>query len=401
MFSNRYTTLWDAVKALSEAKVRNPDSLISSVVDFDASVTKILFMRDLGCSGKLDQTILAQSAAKKKTRFNGRLFPVVPIYATSICMEQCLYCNFRAGNKGVEIERVRLSDDELMAEARYLIEVKGLRVLELVYATDPLMRVDTMCRHVELLRDLLGQHGGGTVGINAEALEEEEYRRLLGAGLLFAVLWQETYDRERYQELHPGTTKKTNFEYRFDAYERMLSAGIRNIGMGVLCGLADWRCDWAMLMNHERYLFRKYGCGAAILGVPRLKQASGAVLQRTPFIPSRQEFLVAVALHNIFAPETMAFVNTREDWDLCVDLSNGGGCLFTFNCSTVPGGYSLGHRGYQFPTGSYDAPVFAEKLKDAGLYPHFNWSFNGTTPSVCNRNNCKLPVHGDDLQSTV
>ena len=57
---------------------------------------------------------------------------------------------------GVGVERKRLTDAELVQEATYLVDEKGLRVLELVYASDPLMRVDTMCRHVELLRNVLG-----------------------------------------------------------------------------------------------------------------------------------------------------------------------------------------------------------------------------------------------------
>ena len=106
------------------------------------------------------------------------------------------------------------------------------------------------------------------IGISAEALEERDYRRLVDAGLSWSVLWQETYDKTRYAELHPGKTKKANFEYRLDAYERMLAAGIEHVGIGILSGLSDWRRDWAMLMLHEEYMQRRYGCGATILAPP-------------------------------------------------------------------------------------------------------------------------------------
>ena len=82
------------------------------------------------------------------------MFAIVPVYVTSICQEQCLYFNFRAGNKGVGVERRRLTDEEIEAEALYLIGEKGLRVIKLVYATDPRMRSDAMCRHVERVRRL-------------------------------------------------------------------------------------------------------------------------------------------------------------------------------------------------------------------------------------------------------
>lgn len=375
MFNNVYNSTFAKVANISQRGSRQADLSLLQTDTLDPEVGSLLWADGIGCGGDLDREIIARSAASKSARFGNRVYAIVPIYVTSICAEHCVYCNFRAGNKGAEIERIRLSDPELAHEAIHLIKDKGLRVLELVYATDPEVRVDSMCRHVEMVRRLLDREGGGVVGINAEALDETEYHRLRDAGLTFSVLWQETYDRARYRELHPGSTKKTKFEYRLEAYERMVAAGISTIGMGVLSGLADWRADWAMLMEHEAYLHREYGVVPAILGVPRLKPAAGAILQETPFVPSRSEFLVAIALHNIFSPQCMAFVNTREAWDTCVEMCRGGGSLFTFNCSTIPGGYSLGHRGYQFPTGSYDAPVFAAKLSALGMKPVFDWRY--------------------------
>jgi 2-iminoacetate synthase len=153
----------------------------------------------------------------------------------------------------------------------------------------------------------------------------------------------------------------------------MLAAGVEHVGVGVLSGLSDWRWDWAMLMLHEEYLQQRCGGGATILGTPRLKLAPGALLQESLYTPTRQEFLATVALHNMFSPTTAAFVSTREDWELCVELARGGGCLFTLNCSTTPGGYSLQHGGCQFTAHSYDAPIYSSKLKSEGLDPVFNW----------------------------
>lgn len=322
------------------------------------------------------------------------------MYVTSICQEQCLYCNFRGGNKGIEVQRRRLTDDELEREATYLVEQKGQRVLELVYASDPQMQVDAMCRHVELLQRVLRRHGGGLVGISAEALEEGEYRRLVNAGLCWSVLWQETYDRDRYAELHPGRTKKSNFEYRLNAYERMLAAGVEHVGIGVLTGLSEWKREWAMLMLHEQYLHEHCGRGAGILGTPRLKLAPGALMQEAPYTVSQQEFLATIALHNIFAPTTAAFVSTREDWDLCLEMARGGGCLFTLNCSTTPGGYSLPHCGCQFTSGSYDAPVYTAKLKSEGLEPVFKWTAEdlaGCRPEAVCGEASRQPIAGTSL----
>jgi 2-iminoacetate synthase len=371
MFSDRYDLVWEQVTELSRTRagpLGSPHPLVAS--DF----VPYFWVDGFGTGGELDRTIVSRSAELKRERYQGRVFAIVPIYVTSICQEQCLYCNFRAANKGIGVERRRLTDEELEKEALYLVEEKGLKTLELVYATDPRMRVDSMCRHVELLRTVLERHGGGLVGISAEALDESEYRRLVDAGLCLSVLWQETYDRDRYSVLHPGKTKKANFAYRLDAYERMLATEVEHVGMGVLSGLADWRRDWAMLMLHEEYLHRRRSRGLTILGIPRLKPAPGAPFQESPFTPTRQEFLVTVALHNIFSPETAAFVSTREDWEVCLELARGGGCLFTLNCSTTPGGYSLQHGGCQFTAHSYDAPIYSAKLESEGLDPVFQWN---------------------------
>ena len=370
MFSDECKIAWD--KSLDLCRTR-PKPLESAQPWVASDYVSLFWNEEFGSEGELDRAIIARSAEAKSALYGARVFVIAPIYVTSICQEQCLYCNFRAPNKGVGVERRRLTDHELEQEALYLVEEKGLRVLELVYATDPRMRVDSMCRHVELLRSVLEHHGSGLVGISSEAFDEDEYRCLVDAGLCWSVLWQETYDRSRYAMLHPGKTKKARFEYRLDAYERMLAAGVEHVGIGVLSGLSDWKQDWTMLMLHEEYLRRRCGRGPTILGIPRLKRAPGAPFQESPFTPTRQEFLVTVALHNVFAPSTAAFVSTREDWDLCVGLARGAGCLFTLNCSTTPGGYSLHHGGCQFAAHSYDAPIYSTKLRSEGLTPVFDW----------------------------
>lgn len=111
-------------------------------------------------------------------------------------------------------------------------------------------------------------------------------------------------------------------------------------------------------------------------------------MKDAPYTVTRQEFLATLALHNLFAPTTAAFVSTREDWELCLEMARGGGCLFTLNCSTTPGGYSLSHCGCQFTSGSYDAPVYSTRLKAEGFEPVFNWTaedLSGCRPeaSIC------------------
>lgn len=384
MFSNVYQNLRHEIGTLAEMVRRGEyEPLILS--PHDPRLAGAFWLPAFGTGGDLDRHVLAQSKRMKTSRFGGGVFAIVPLYATSICQERCLYCNYRAANTGVKIDRIRLDDDDLLREAKFLMDEKGFRVLELVYATDPRVRVDAMCRHLELVKEMLEERGGGMVGINAESFDEPDYRRFAAAGADFSVVWMETYDRERYITLHPGGaqgTKKSNFGYRLDTYERMLAGGMRAIGMGVLSGLSDWRFDWAMLMYHEEYLREHYGADAAILGVPRLKPAAAAEVKSTEFIPTDQQFRLALALHNVFSPETLPFVSTREEWDLCVEMAAGGGCLFTFNCSTIPGGYTLAGKGEQFATGSYDVETYVPELRARGFDPVMAWEFSTSALAV-------------------
>jgi 2-iminoacetate synthase len=331
---------------------------------------------------ELASLVLAAARKKKAQRFNETVFSISPLYVTSICREHCAYCNFRAENKRAAITRLRLTPDQLREEVDFLVNHHGLRVVELVYSSDPKFRIDTIAEHISITADVLEKAGGGIVGINAAPFAVDEYQRLKAAGLNFIVLWQETYNRERYRELHIGRTPKTDYERRVTTFDRVIQGGIKNIGLGVLSGLAPWRADWLSLMAHEQYLYETYGVYAAVLGVPRLKPAKGALVQTTPYIPTDEEYLLAIAVHNLFSPITVPFVNTREHWALCVEASRGGGAIFTFNCSTIPGGYTQGTRGYQFPTDDFPASEYVPKLRSEGLSPVMRWTFEGIRAGV-------------------
>ena len=374
MFSDEYRQTFELVHAFEfrgERLGREGDS--PPLIPHDLEAVQLLWAPE----SKVDlrRQVIAAAADAKMERYGAVVCAIVPLYVTSHCQESCLYCNFRKENPGIDLQRRRLSVSELRQEAKFLAREKRFRVIELVYASDPDIRVDTMCRHVEAVSSVLEQTGGGMVGLNAESLDTSDYRRLRDAGLSFCVQWQETYDESQYVLYHRHCGKKADFDYRLDAYERMLDGGIQSIGMGVLSGLSDWRRDWALLVCHEDYLFREYGVRPAIVGVPRLKAARGAGLQETRFIPTSAELGFALAIHNLYSPETMAFVNTREEWELCVELARGGGSLMTFDCVTAPGGYTLGTRGHQFPTGSFDMSSHSEKLAGYGLRTVTDWHF--------------------------
>ena len=176
---------------------------------------------------ELVDMVLAAARKKKAERFEHAVFSISPLYVTSICREHCIYCNFRVENKSDAITRLRLTPDQLHEEVDFLVNRHGLHVIELVYSSDPHVGVADVAQHIRITADVLDQAGGGIVGINGAPFAKEEYEQLIDAGLNFIVLWQETYDREQYREMHPGRTPKTNYEHRITAYERMIRGGSR------------------------------------------------------------------------------------------------------------------------------------------------------------------------------
>lgn len=357
-FSNVFDSFWGAVSAVPDAPL---DSL-----RFGSDPTE-------------RTALLTQSHQAKSALFSDAVFPVSPLYVTSICKEKCTYCNYRAGSGDPGLKRVRLSDDELAREVEFLVAGEGLRAVELVYASDPAITNADIARHIGIARRIVEQYGGRTVGLSAEPMSVDEYKTLKDAGLTFSVVWQETYDPARYAELHPGNQVKSDFHYRLTSFDRMIEAGLEGVGYGVLSGLADWRRDWSMLLRHQQWLRDRYGRGCDILGIPRLKPAPGSTFREFSYAPDDDQFLALVALHNVRFPDVRPFVSTREEFDLCLRLAEGGGCLFTLDCSTVPGGYTLPNRGAQFVTGNYAAPRFAPRVEAAGF--RLDWLWDASRPS--------------------
>ncbi|WP_321471845.1 radical SAM protein [uncultured Paludibaculum sp.] len=352
-FSQAFDSIWGAVSAAPDEPLDSPA--------FGSDPTQL-------------EALLTESRLAKSSLFGNTVFPVSPLYVTSICKEKCTYCNYRAGSSDPGLKRVRLSDDELAREVEFLVAGEGLRAVELVYASDPAITHADIARHLSITRRIVEQYGGHTVGLSAEPMSVDEYKALKDVGLTFSVVWQETYDPARYAELHPGTQIKSNFRYRLESFERMIQAGLEGVGYGVLSGLADWRRDWSMLLRHQQWLRDNYGRGCNILGMPRLKAAPGSTFREFTYAPNDDQFLALVALHNVRFPDVRAFVSTREEFALCLRLAEGGGCLFTLDCSTVPGGYTLPNRGAQFVTGNYAAPQFAPRVEATGLKLDWFWS---------------------------
>ena len=172
-----------------------------------------------------------------------RLF--APLYLSNECINNCKYCGFSRDNP---ILRVTLSVDDMLREAQALKE-QGFRNILLVSGEHPKFVSNNY------LRDCIAALHEDWPGISLEVgpMETEDYRPLVEAGAEGLVVYQETYDRAIYTDMHTAGPKR-NFEWRLETPERAYAAGFRRLGIGALYGLADWRSE-AICRGGARGLF--------------------------------------------------------------------------------------------------------------------------------------------------
>ena len=276
---------------------------------------------------------------------------IIPVYLTSFCQNECLYCGYRQSNSIAERIRLGLEDFEKQLD---LILSWGHRQIELVLSDDPEFGPETVARYVAATRRKLETLGGGVVALCSPVYQQEDYVRLRDAGLDWVVEWQETYHRPHFDRWHfPGSPKR-NYEFRLDLWDRVIAAGITKIGLGVLLGLYDFRYDALAVIEQGNYLRRTYGIEPHALGIPRLKPARGVLASQKPnrFTVSDDDFRLIVGVYHLAFPTSRLFFNTRESYELNISLVAAGD-LFTVDCETLPGAYLRRHLPGQFSTHDY------------------------------------------------
>jgi 2-iminoacetate synthase len=152
-------------------------------------------------------------------------------------------------------------------------------------------------------------------------------------------MFQETYHRETYEKMHSG--KKGDYEFRLGTMDRALSAGLGDVGIGVLFGLYDYKFEVLSLLMHAEHLDEKFGIGPHTVSVPRIEEASNAPAAiDVPFPVSDEEFKKLVAVLRCSIPYTGIILSTRESADIRRELFNIGVSQISAGSKTNPGGYS-------------------------------------------------------------
>jgi 2-iminoacetate synthase len=259
-----------------------------------------------------------------------RLF--APLYLSNECINSCRYCGFSRDNP---ILRLTLSVDEVISEARYLAR-SGFRNLLLVAGEHPKFVSDDYL--VECVRVLPGDFS--SIAIEVAPMEVEQYRLIAEAGAEGLVVYQETYDRAIYNEMHVAGPKK-DFDWRLDCPERGYEAGFRRIGVGALFGLSPWRADAIALAAHLEYLLKRCWKSALTVSVPRLRPAAGEFQPRFPM--ADRDLVQLVCALRVTFPQVGIVLSTREAPALRDLLATVGVTMMSAGSHTEPGGYT--HQG--------------------------------------------------------
>ena len=204
-----------------------------------------------------------------KHRFYGnRIVMFAPLYLSNYCVNGCVYCPYHAKNK--TIHRKKLTQEEIRAEVIALQDM-GHKRLALEAGEHPLKNpIEYILESINTIYSIKHKNGAiRRVNVNIAATTVENYRRLREAGIGTYILFQETYNKENYEALHP-TGPKSDYAWHTEAMDRAMQGGIDDVGIGVLFGLETYRYDFVGLLMHAEHLEATYGVGPHTISVPRL-----------------------------------------------------------------------------------------------------------------------------------
>jgi len=305
----------------------------------DKAESPCLSMQDvsklLNCQNEEQHQRILEAAFKvKKKVFGDRIVLFAPLYISSYCSNNCLYCGFRRENK--HAKRIKLSTEEAVEQA-LILEKKGFKRVLLVTGEDPSRTPVSYINDV--VKSIYDNTGIRIIHLNAPPMSVNYLRRIRDTGVGVFQSFQETYHPETYKIMHPSGIK-ASYNFRLETMDRALTSGFKDVGIGVLLGLYNYKFEVLALMQHSYYLLKKFGTYPHTVSVPRLRPASGAIINDTPHIVSDIEFERIVAVYRLALPVTGIVITTRESSSFRDKLLTCGISQMSAGSKTDPGGYA-------------------------------------------------------------
>lgn len=321
---------------------KHNEALIDSLIE-KAKLRKGLSHREasvlLACDiEEKNQEIYRLAEQIKKDFYGNRIVMFAPLYLSNYCINGCTYCPYHMKNK--HIARKQLTQDEIRKEVIALQDM-GHKRLALEAGEDPVH--NTMDYYLECIKTIYSiKHKNGAirrVNINIAATTVDNYRLLKEAGIGTYILFQETYHKESYLELHP-TGPKHDYDYHTEAMDRAMEGGIDDVGIGVLFGLDKYRYEFAGLLMHAEHLEAAFGVGPHTISVPRLRHADDIDADSFDNGIDDDIFAKIVACIRIAVPYTGMIISTRESQKTRERVLHLGVSQISGGSKTSVGGYA-------------------------------------------------------------
>ncbi len=252
------------------------------------------------------EPLLEQMAerARIETRkhFGNTVYLFTPLYIANYCENYCVYCGFNCYN---DIRRMRLTPEQIEHEMQVIAQSGMEEILILTGESKGMSDVKYIGEACKLARKYFRM-----VGIEIYPVNVEDYRYLHECGVDYVTVFQETYDADRYEQLHLAGHKRV-FPYRFEAQERALMGGMRGVACSALLGLSDFRRDALASALHVYYLQRKYPHAEVSLSCPRLRPIinNGKI---NPLDVGERQLCQILCAYRIFLPFAGITVSSRE-----------------------------------------------------------------------------------------
>ncbi len=310
----------------------------------------------------------------KETFYGNRIVMFAPLYLSNYCVNGCVYCPYHMQNK--HIARKKLTQDEVKKEVIALQDM-GHKRLAIEAGEDPKNNpIEYILECINTIYSINHKNGAiRRVNVNIAATTVENYKKLKDAGIGTYILFQETYHKESYEELHP-TGPKHNYAYHTEAMDRAMEGGIDDVGLGVLFGLEKYKYEFAGLLMHAEHLEAVHGVGPHTISVPRLKRADDIDPDRFDNGLSDDIFEKIIACIRIAVPYTGMIISTRESQEVRERVLKLGVSQISGASRTSVGGYTEEER----PHDSEQFDVSDQRTLDEVV----NWLMeNGHIPSFC------------------
>lgn len=321
---------------------RHNEVLITELIE-KAKLRKGLSHREasvlLACDiEEKNQEIYALAEQIKKDFYGNRIVMFAPLYLSNYCINGCTYCPYHMKNK--HIARKKLTQEEIRKEVIALQDM-GHKRLALEAGEDPVNNpIEYILECINTIYSIKHKNGAiRRVNVNIAATTVENYRKLKEAGIGTYILFQETYHKESYLELHP-TGPKHDYDYHTEAMDRAMEGGIDDVGIGVLFGLDKYRYEFAGLLMHAEHLEAVWGVGPHTISVPRLRHADDIDADAFDNGIDDDIFAKLVACIRIAVPYTGMIISTRESQKCRERVLHLGVSQISGGSKTSVGGYA-------------------------------------------------------------